>query len=82
MAQLPSAYTHSSAMLLLKAPVTFNACVKSGSFPGTSTSRAKATSVLGTAHQWTANDPTVLAERVTRDRKRLWPRLAASTRRS
>ncbi|MFB7411418.1 hypothetical protein ACFCZ2_29990 [Streptomyces sp. NPDC056202] len=58
------------------APVTFTARITSGSFPGQSSSRTKATDALGTAHQWTANDPDVLAERVAHDLKLLWPHLS------
>ncbi|WP_331768156.1 hypothetical protein [Embleya sp. NBC_00896] len=32
-------------------------------------SRTKGADAIGTAHQWTANDPTVPAERVARDLK-------------
>ncbi|MCX4791633.1 hypothetical protein OG369_37760 [Streptomyces sp. NBC_01221] len=64
------------------APSTFTARVESGVFPGKSTSRAKDDDALGTAHQWTANDPVVLAERVTRDLKLLWPHLTGPARRN
>ncbi|WP_138894524.1 hypothetical protein [Streptomyces chryseus] len=57
------------------APATFTARVTSGSFPSKSSSRTKAADALGTAHQWSANDPVVLAERVARDVKLLWPHL-------
>lgn len=56
-------------------PATFTARITSGSFPGTSSSRAKATDALGTAHQWTANDPDNLAARVRNDLELLWPHL-------
>ncbi|MFE7045584.1 hypothetical protein ACFU9X_41105 [Streptomyces atratus] len=39
------------------------------------TSRARAADAIGAAHQWSATDPAVLAERVARDIKRLWPHL-------
>ncbi|MGI5262529.1 hypothetical protein [Streptomyces angustmyceticus] len=61
-------------------PATFTARVTSGSFPRKRTSRTKAADAIGTAHQWTANDPDVLAERVVRDLKLLWPHLAGSER--
>ena len=56
-------------------PATFTARITSGSFPGKGTSRTKAADALGTAHQWTANDPEVLAGRVAHDLKLLWPHL-------
>lgn len=62
-------------------PVTFTARAESGPFPGKSSSRTKAPDALGTAHQWTANDPDVLAERVTHDIKLLWPHLTGPERR-
>jgi hypothetical protein len=62
------------------APATFTARAESGSFPGKSTSRTKAADAIGTAHQWTANDPDVLAERVARDLKLLWPHLTSQER--
>ncbi|NUK03218.1 hypothetical protein, partial [Streptomyces lunaelactis] len=57
------------------APPTFTARVTSGSFPSKGTSRTRAPDAIGAAHQWTANDPAVLAERVARDLKLLWPHL-------
>ncbi|MFI5634724.1 hypothetical protein ACIA8E_36320 [Streptomyces sp. NPDC051664] len=62
------------------APATFTARAESGSFPGKSTSRTKAADAIGTAHQWTANDPVVLAERVAHDIKLLWPQLTGPER--
>ena len=62
------------------APATFTARITSGSFPHTGTSRTKAADAIGTAHQWTANDPDVLAERVTHDIKLLWPHLTGPER--
>ncbi|MEU7297676.1 hypothetical protein AB0A76_31520 [Streptomyces exfoliatus] len=56
-------------------PAIFTARITSGSFPGKSSSRTKAPDALGTAHQGTANDPDVLAERVAHDLKLLWPHL-------
>ncbi|MEV6250627.1 hypothetical protein AB0M38_31270 [Streptomyces sp. NPDC051742] len=56
-------------------PVTFTARAESGPFPSQSSSRPKTPDALGTAHQWTANDPDALAERVTHDLKLLWPHL-------
>ncbi|PJN14659.1 hypothetical protein CG724_33845 [Streptomyces sp. CB02120-2] len=56
-------------------PATFTARVTSGAFPSKNSSRAKAADALGTAHQWSANDPVVLADRVARDLKLLWPHL-------
>nr|WP_073491792.1 hypothetical protein [Streptomyces phaeoluteigriseus] len=61
-------------------PVTFTARVPSGPLPGRSSSRTKAPDAIGTAHQWTANDPDVLAERVTHDLKLLWPHLTRPER--
>ncbi|MEU5241635.1 hypothetical protein ACH4UR_35585 [Streptomyces lydicus] len=61
-------------------PVTFTARAVSGAFPSKSSSRAKAADAIGTAHQWTANDPAVLAERVVYDLKLLWPHLTGSER--
>ncbi|MFC8006833.1 hypothetical protein ACFUCH_12165 [Streptomyces olivaceus] len=61
-------------------PATFTVRITSGSFPSTSSSRAKATDVLGTAHQWTANDPDVLAGRVKDDLELLWPHLTGPDR--
>ncbi|MFJ2153984.1 hypothetical protein ACIOHB_35155 [Streptomyces microflavus] len=61
-------------------PTTFTARAESGSFPGKSTSRTKATDAIGTGHQWTANDPGVLAERVARDLTLLWPHLTSTER--
>uniref|UniRef100_UPI0013E2AE11 hypothetical protein n=1 Tax=Actinacidiphila soli TaxID=2487275 RepID=UPI0013E2AE11 len=57
------------------APTTFTARVTSGSFPRKSTTRTKAADAIGVAHQWTANDPAVLAQRVARDLKVLLPNL-------
>lgn len=57
------------------APVAVTARVTSGSFPSKGTSRAKAADAIGAAHQWTANDPAVRAERVARDLKVLLPQL-------
>ncbi|MFJ2136884.1 hypothetical protein ACIP4W_39310 [Streptomyces sp. NPDC088846] len=62
------------------APATFTARITSGSFPHKSTSRTKAADAIGTAHQWTANDPDVLAERVAHDLKLLWPHLTGPER--
>ncbi|MFI6729290.1 hypothetical protein [Streptomyces atratus] len=62
------------------APATFTARVTSGSFPSRGTSRTKADDTLGTAHQWSANDPVALAERVARDLKLLWPHLTGPRR--
>ncbi|MEV6478015.1 hypothetical protein [Streptomyces sp. NPDC051657] len=61
-------------------PVTFTARAESGSFPGRSTSRTKAADAIGTAHQWTANDPDLLAGRVARDLTLLWPHLTGPER--
>ncbi|MEV7525612.1 hypothetical protein [Streptomyces sp. NPDC091371] len=73
---------HHPLLLLTRppGPETFTACVESGSLPGTSTSRASAADALGTAHQWTANDPAVLARRVARDMRRLWPHFTRPVR--
>ncbi|MET9465923.1 hypothetical protein ABZY44_14185 [Streptomyces sp. NPDC006544] len=50
--------------------------VTSGSFPSKDSPWAtKAADALGAAHQWSANDPVVLADRVVRDLKLLWPHL-------
>ncbi|MFD3681813.1 hypothetical protein [Streptomyces sp. NPDC058613] len=49
--------------------------VTSGSFPGEISFRTKVAGAVGTAHQWTASEPDVLAGRVVRDLKLLWPRL-------
>lgn len=71
-------FTSHHPLLLLprpSGPATFTARVQSGSFPGKSTSRAKAADAMGAAHQWTANDPAVLAERVATDLKLLYPSL-------
>ncbi|MGW3661324.1 hypothetical protein ACWD6R_39405 [Streptomyces sp. NPDC005151] len=62
------------------APTTFTARAESGSFPHKSTPRTKAADAIGTAHQWTANDPDVLAGRVARDLKLLWPHLTGPER--
>ncbi|MEU6019370.1 hypothetical protein ABZ826_36885 [Streptomyces sp. NPDC047515] len=59
--------------------MTFTARVTSGSFPSKSSSKTKAPDAIGAAHQWTANDPTVLAERVARDLKTLLPHLTDQT---
>ncbi|THA36068.1 hypothetical protein E6R18_01540 [Streptomyces sp. A1277] len=56
-------------------PVTFTARAESGPFSGKNTSRTKEADAIGTAHQWTATDPDVLAERVARDLQLLWPHL-------
>jgi len=56
-------------------PSTFTARVESGAFPMKGKSRTRAADAIGTAHQWTANDPTVLAERVARDLRTLIPHL-------
>ncbi|MET7542492.1 hypothetical protein [Streptomyces sp. NPDC005507] len=62
------------------APATFTAHVTSGCFPHKSSSRTKAGDAIGTAHPWTANDPDVLAGRVARDLKLLWPHLTGPER--
>ncbi|MFF3343671.1 hypothetical protein [Streptomyces flavidovirens] len=56
-------------------PATFTARVTGGAFPHKSTSRTKAADAIGVAHQWTANDPAVLAARVRRDLMTLLPHL-------
>ena len=56
-------------------PATFTARVTGGAFPDKSSSRAKAADAIGVAHQWTANDPAVLAARVRRDLTTLLPHL-------
>ncbi|MGW3660472.1 hypothetical protein ACWD6R_34640 [Streptomyces sp. NPDC005151] len=56
-------------------PATFTARAESGSFPHKSTSRTKAADAIATAHQWTANDPDNLADRVAHDLTLLWPHL-------
>ncbi|MFJ4478782.1 hypothetical protein [Streptomyces xanthochromogenes] len=61
-------------------PTTFTARAESGPFPHTSSSRTKAADAIASAHQWTANDPAVLAERVARDLTLLWPHLAGPDR--
>ncbi|MEU9984846.1 hypothetical protein [Streptomyces sp. NPDC050856] len=48
-------------------PATFTARVTGGAFPDKSSPRTKAADAIGVAHQWTANDPAVLAARVRRD---------------
>ena len=54
-------------------PVTFTARVTGGAFPSKRFSRTKAAEAIGVAHQWTANDPAVLAARVRRDLMTLLP---------
>ncbi|MFJ6797051.1 hypothetical protein [Streptomyces sp. NPDC091268] len=56
-------------------PATFTARVTGGAFPHKSSSRTKAADTIGVAHQWTANDPAVLAARVRRDLMTLLPHL-------
>ncbi|WP_146075787.1 hypothetical protein [Streptomyces sp. Ru62] len=58
-------------------PATFTARVTGGAFPRKGSSRAKAADAVGVAHQWTANDPAVLAARVRRDLTTLLPHLPA-----
>ncbi len=48
-----------------------------GAFPDKNSSRSKAPDAIGVAHQWTANDPAVLAARVRRDLTTLLPHLPA-----
>ncbi|MFE3205703.1 hypothetical protein [Embleya sp. NPDC059237] len=57
------------------APSTFTARVETGAFPMKGKFRTRGADAIGTAHQWTANDPTFLAERVARDLKILMPHL-------
>ncbi|MET8771415.1 hypothetical protein [Streptomyces sp. NPDC004658] len=59
-------------------PATFTARVTGGAFPGKGSSRAKAADAVGVAHQWTANDPAVLAARVRRDLTTLLPHLSTA----
>lgn len=56
-------------------PATLTARVTGGAFPHKSSSRTKTADAIGVAHQWTANDPAVLAERVRRDLTTLLPHL-------
>ncbi|MFJ8747364.1 hypothetical protein ACIRL2_49535 [Embleya sp. NPDC127516] len=53
----------------------FTARVETGAFPRPGTSRSRRPDALGTAHQWTANDPAALAELAARDLRMLLPRL-------
>lgn len=72
-------FTPHSPLLFLprpSAPSTFTARAETGAFPGKGSSRSKEADALGTAHQWTANDPAVLAARVAGDLKLLVPHLA------
>ncbi|WP_331773325.1 hypothetical protein OG948_59080 (plasmid) [Embleya sp. NBC_00888] len=56
-------------------PSTFTVRVESAPLPRPGSSRSRRPDALGTAHQWTANDPTALAERAARDLRMLLPRL-------
>ncbi|WP_327687309.1 hypothetical protein [Streptomyces sp. NBC_00467] len=57
-------------------PSTFTARIQSGAFPGRHASRAPEIDASGAAHQWTANDPIVLADRIAHDVRLLWPHLS------
>ncbi|UFQ99950.1 hypothetical protein KBP30_01420 [Streptomyces sp. Go40/10] len=56
-------------------PATFTARVTGGAFPDKSSSRTLAADAISVAHQWTPNDPVVLAAGVRRDLITLLPHL-------
>jgi hypothetical protein len=56
-------------------PATFTARVTGGAFPHQNSSPTNAADAIGVAHQWTANDPDLLAARVASDLTTLLPHL-------
>ncbi len=79
-----SGFTPHQPLLFLprpSGPATYTARAQTGPFSHTSGSRAKAPDAIAAAHQWTANDPDVLAGRIAWDLTLLLPHLTAPERR-